>query len=140
MGLREDILPVIDLVRGVIAGVDLSLRPTRVYVRLRQWSGGEKGLGTRTDTDTEITPRPEVIEAGGGKLTVTAITPSDGTIGWTPAQLQPAMAAGRDFFFIVVMPDGNQRRYRLDSINLLGLFNYTLTLSPFDRSEPEYDN
>lgn len=47
-GLREDLLPA------------MGIRPYRVYLVTRTWSGGEVGLGTPSDVATEFRPIPRV--------------------------------------------------------------------------------
>lgn len=56
--LRDDILPVVDEMRQIPD--DLGLRRYSLTMRMRRWSGGKPGLGSPTDTDLEILPRPKV--------------------------------------------------------------------------------
>jgi hypothetical protein len=72
MTLRDDLIPVVDEMRELVD--DLGLRRNTVETRLRTWSGGELGLGTPTDVDTELDPKPKVaepspwlLESSGGK-------------------------------------------------------------------------
>ena len=60
-----------DLVTDVIDGLRGDLHPQfgirayRVYTVLRQWSGGQVGRGTATDTVVELDPQP-LVEAWNG--------------------------------------------------------------------------
>lgn len=135
MALRDDLLPVFEDARQLIQ--DFGLRRVRIIVRLGAWSTGETHLGALTNTDSEILPRPKV-ERRGGELIVSKITPSFATGGWEPADLQPAIAAGQDFYLVAIGDDGNQKPYRLKSVNLTKSFGYTLTLEQIDLVEPEY--
>lgn len=51
--LSEALKASLDKVRA-IPGI-LGLRPYTVYIRVRIWSGERPGLGTKTDTDTDLT-------------------------------------------------------------------------------------
>ena len=62
MTLRDDLVPVIDESRQLVA--ELGLRAYSVVVRTRTWSGGEPGLGTATDEDLVLAPTPKVSEPG----------------------------------------------------------------------------
>lgn len=52
MTLSDNLKSILDRVRSIPARLDL--RPYTVTVRLRSWSGTRPGLGTKTDTDTEL--------------------------------------------------------------------------------------
>jgi hypothetical protein len=98
--LRDQLLPVVDLVRKLPA--QFGLRRYTVTLRTRTWSGSYSGEGTPTDVDVLLTPTPrvevlstkDVASSGGtyreGDFRVTAITPrytAPTTGGYTPAQL-----------------------------------------------------
>lgn len=99
MTLRDDLLPALDSIRGIPD--TLGLRVTTVTVRTRTWSGGRRGLGTTTDADVLLTPKPRVRRVtfreaaqSVGRLSqddviVDYIQPSGGGDGVTSAQLAP---------------------------------------------------
>lgn len=58
MTLRDDLIPVIDDARQLID--DFGLRRFTVVVRKRTWSGGQLGLGTATNVDLTLSPKPKV--------------------------------------------------------------------------------
>ena len=124
--------------RGRQKLVDAGLRPVRIYRRTNAWSAGELHLGTLTETDLEITPRPKVVGNDDRRLRVTNITPSHDGGGWSPADLQPDAATGQETVYIVQQPDGELEAYRLVAVNQLSPFRYTLDLEKIDRVNPEY--
>lgn len=60
MAFRDDIVALVDEVRSEVIDQDLGLRLHTVQTRLREWSGGELGLGTATDTLVTLDPPPKV--------------------------------------------------------------------------------
>lgn len=58
MTLRDDLIPVVDDARQLID--DMGLRRFVVVVRKRTWSGGQLGLGTATNVDLTLAPKPKV--------------------------------------------------------------------------------
>ena len=137
MALRDDLLPVIDNARQLIQ--DLGLRTSRVIIRMGRWSTGETKLGALTNTDTEILPRPKVRDQLDGKVLVTGITPDYTTGGWAPADLQPAIEAGAEYYFIVIGPDGNQTPFLLALADIRRNFGYSLLLAPLEPTQPDFD-
>lgn len=113
MSLRDDLQPVVDDARDLIA--DLGLRARTVSTRVRTWSGSEIGAGTATDVDTAIAPVPKVKEpparlifdAPGryesGDLLVSRITRD-----YTEAQLAGSPTGTAEFFWLV-----DSRLYRV---------------------------
>jgi hypothetical protein len=57
--LVDDLMETIDELRREIP-VELGARQYRAYLVLRQWTGSERGEGSFTDAETEITPPPLV--------------------------------------------------------------------------------
>lgn len=104
MSLRDDLLPLVDEIRGSVPG-DLGLRPHTVTVRVRTWSGARPGLGTKTDVDTlirnagynpkvaEVTTK-DVVASGGfyqsGDFRIGPITPEYTGGGTALATQDPA--------------------------------------------------
>ena len=60
MSIRDDLIPVVDEIRGSVVDEVAGLRLHTVVVRVRTWSGGRPGLGTATDVDVELAPKPRV--------------------------------------------------------------------------------
>lgn len=137
MSVVDDNLPTIDAGRQLLT--DFGLRTTRVFVRVGTWDENEALLGNLTNSDTELLPRPKVVDIGNGNLTVTNITPQYVGGGWEPSDVAPAIAAGRDFYFIVRGPDSNDRPYALGVVNVRSPFRYTLTLQPLTRVRPDLE-
>lgn len=113
MSLRTDLLPVIDELRGLAGPTQFDIRTTAVSVRTRVWSGGKPGLGSATDTDLVLSPRPKVRElnqsevagSGGafeaGDVRVGPITPQYTGGGYTIAQIAPDGAAGTEILYVL---------------------------------------
>ena len=70
MSLRDDLLPLIDSIRGIPG--DLGLRRHVVTIRVRTWSGERVGLGTRLDTETVLS-----VGAGAYNPKVTRVSQKD---------------------------------------------------------------
>lgn len=62
MGIREDLLPVVDGLRSIPGSSDFGLRRFSVTIRRRVWSGAYVGdpSGTATDEDLALSPLPRV--------------------------------------------------------------------------------
>ena len=136
MTIVSDNLPTIEAGRQLL--VDAGLRNHRVYLRAGVWDGGEIHLGTLTDTDVEITPRPKVKEAGPSSLTVTNITPVYPGGGWDPSTILPDVASGSDYYFVVTNPRGDSLPYAVTDINSTSPFRVTLTLTRLEPASPNY--
>lgn len=139
MSLRDDLLPVFDRdARALID--DLGLRTSRVILRTRTWDGGHVRMGSADDEDLELDPRPKVREASPGYLKVGPITPSYPGGGYTPTQLFPdnALEANEERFWVVIGLDGEEREYRVSSIDSRRAFGITFTLQALDRPDPDF--
>jgi hypothetical protein len=112
MTFRDGILGVANAVRGIPQS--LGLRPTTVTLRTRVWSGGRKGEGVPTDTESLITPTPRVrevsmneINASGGQyvkgdLRIGPITPPNVNGGYTMAQLDAqSLVNGTEHYLVL---------------------------------------
>ena len=69
---RGCMIKIADSVRQKVLVDSTQRRLHRVFVRTRTWSGGRLGLGTATDVDLEILPRPKVRLPEPRATTVTA--------------------------------------------------------------------
>lgn len=136
MTLRSSLLPVFTSARQLIQ--DLGLRQHRVFIRTRAWSADEVHLGTVTETDVEILPRPKVKQLGNGRWEISKVTPSYSGGGWTPEQLLPTAGEGEDVTIILRGPDGIDHRFRVAEVNPTGNFGYTLYLDELERSRPDF--
>ncbi len=120
----------------------LDFRTASLTIRTRSWTGGGNGaeirLGTSTDSDLLLVPRPKMKEQDGGNLLVGPITPSYAGGGYTVAQLNPLVAAtaGQEILYVVTGPAGTHT-YALLSIDTTKSLRYMLTLTPLDRSVPQ---
>lgn len=62
-GLLDDLIPVIDELRGDLHS-EFLVRPYRVFAVLRTYAGAKVGVGEYTESETEITPQPRVLQWG----------------------------------------------------------------------------
>lgn len=128
--LRDDLLPVLRDGRQLIQ--DFGLRPYRLIVRTRTWSGGSVRMGTSTDSDLEILPRPKVEETNGDKeLRVSKID-----LGlYTSSQLVPTDSAAVEWYYVVIGPNGSHD-YTCSHIDTSPRFGFSMQLTALDRSRP----
>jgi hypothetical protein len=139
VGLREDLLPVIDEIRLLIGDPDqLGLRQSRVWVRRRAWSAGEQHLGDITDTDIELTPRPKVEADTPVTLKVSRITPAYPGGGYTTEDLLPTQVAGTSRYFLVQTgTDGPRVAYQCIAIDERKNFGISLVLEQIPHEQPD---
>jgi len=60
MGLRDDLITLVDEIREDIIDEECGLRLSTCSTVLRTWSGGKPGKGDASDEETEIEPKPRV--------------------------------------------------------------------------------
>jgi hypothetical protein len=116
--VRDNILPILDNARGIVA--NLGLRRYSVTIRRRTWSGSKPGLGIATNDDLVLTPTPrvrlvsarEIASSGGtyqeGDFRIDRITPrftSPTVGGYTPEQIKPAITDPADDLVVVLAGD-----------------------------------
>lgn len=131
----DDNLPTLNDGRQLL--VDFGLRKYRVFVRVRSFSGGEVRLGVANDVDTEITPRPKVVEkAAGAELLVSGITPDFTVGGYVLADLNPTQLPHTEVFYVVRNSEGTEVLYELADIDSSGVFGIELRLRTLARSKP----
>jgi hypothetical protein len=117
------------------------LRTSILTIRTRTWTGGDNGaevrLGTSTDSDLVLVPRPKLTPIDGGGFLVGPITPQSATGGYTVAQLNPlpTLTAGQEVLYILSGPAGDYY-YTLVEIQHHKAFRYMLKLAPLDRAVP----
>lgn len=134
MSLRDNLLKVIS--NGWAIAQSKGVTQYTITIRTRTWSGGKVQLGTATDSNLAITPNPWVEEQSAGKqLLLSGITPSDGTIGYTPSQLNPSLSAGVESYWVVTGPNGTHN-YQLTNIDTADAFEYKLVLDALTRAAP----
>lgn len=143
---RRGALP--DIYDGRMEIAAAGLRPQRVFIVKRYWSGEMAGIGEATEEATEILPRPKVstipVSAawGGlyapGDLMVSKITPqhedpnSPGTLrGTSQAMIAPTLsAATEEVLYMVTHDDDPDQKayYSLVSTDYTSLFEYKIAL------------
>lgn len=115
------------------------LRTTTVTIRTRTWTGGEDGaevgVGSCTDSDVTLTPRPKVKELGDTEVEIGPITPSHSSGGYTVAQLNPDLSAlpGTEVLWVLVGANGT-RYYQLTDIITTKSFRYMCRLKAINDS------
>lgn len=140
MSFRTDILR--DVVQNLIAlpSATFDIWTSEVKIQSRQYpsspGGADAGLGTPTDTEITITPRPKVEDIGDQRLRVSRIVQQNPAGGYTPAQLRPSDADGFVYQYLVTGPDGVERAYSVDELDTRGPIFYEVTLRPLDRKIP----
>ena len=116
MTLRDDLLPVVDELRGLPGALGFRVYSSVSAIK-KVWTGGRPGVGTATTTTTAITvgghpPKVEEVSsqdiiASGGlyhaeDLRVGPMTPYSG--GVTGAMIEPPLAVGNELIWVVVGP------------------------------------
>lgn len=119
MSFRTRLLPVFEQLRGKIPGA-LDLRPYKVTVRVRTWTGARPGLGTPTDVDTvlenagfnvkvAVVSTKDVVASGGryaaGDFRIGPLTPAH-TGGGTLLDVidPPRTTTAREVYFLIEGP------------------------------------
>jgi hypothetical protein len=111
--LLEDLIPTIDDARQV--ATDLGVRLYRAFVRVSTWSGASPYDGARSDSDTELLPRPKL--GADGPVFDQKTTESGLLVGGTlrlsriSAQiplsvLQPVLAVNQRVYIVILAADG----------------------------------
>ena len=115
-----------------IAGPDcLDVRTNQVFSVVRCWSGNAAGLGAMSETRTEITPRPRVIEKDlGRRLLVGPVSQSV-----ADSVINPAEAANTEVLIELVGP--NAGYYKLHDYSAAGPFAQKLILTRLERRHPQ---
>ena len=113
MSLRTALLPIVDACRAIAGSTGLDIRTTQLTIRTRTWSGGRAGVGTPTDVDLVLPQRYKVVQlsakevaSSGGRyqmedVRVGPITPAQGGVGYTIAQLTPDGDAGVEILYML---------------------------------------
>jgi hypothetical protein len=141
--VRDRVLAKIDKGRQVVDA--LGLRRFSVAIRRRTWSGGALGLGTATNVDVVLSPKPrcrqpsarDVASSGGtfeeGDYIIDRITPAytvGGTGGYTPDQLQIVPASAAEEVLILVTGDDGGHECTLVTQHFDAAFGYELHARP----------
>lgn len=139
MSFRTDLLAGIDAIRAIAGPDGFDIRTNRLTIRKRTWSGGRLSLGTATDVDLVLlghypikyVDAHEVHSSGGvlelGDILVDHITPSDGTIGYTPTHLRPPITSNSQEL-IYILTGAHVGEYGLVEIRTYRPFTYQLAL------------
>ena len=113
----------------------LGVRLHRVFIVVRTWSGAEARLGTYTDVETEITPRPSVTARNGGReLVIKGIIKEHTGGGYAVSQLHPSDNVNAEVFYRVEGPDSGH--YTLVDFQASRPFTYRVVLRALDRRYP----
>lgn len=148
--LVEGFLPTLDAARGLLGA--FGLRPFRVSVLVRTWSGRRAGEGTSTDAYTPLKvgsndPKvrqvdPRDVVASGGDLTTSMfdigpMTPEFEGGGTTYASIDPPVTGSATEVFFVVwgpgLPDAGALCKRVSS-QTDSPFRYTVRVERLGRS------
>lgn len=145
MGFREDILAgVVDPLR-YLPDTTFGLRTFDVKLVRREWQplGGnppEVDVGTYTDKETVLQPRPKVRELGGistnGQFKVDKITPKNTNGGYEPNELVPPPEQGVEFFWRMEGPFANGttvQEFEVVSLDTSKPFTYSVVLQSRER-------
>lgn len=147
MSFRDEILALVDNVRNIFLPSQLDLSPHQLTVRVRTWSGGVKGLGVASDSDTALPQKlkvmplkaEEISSSGGiyeiGDIKVSRITPANvaHTTGLTVAQLKPTITTNnKERIYVLAGPHAGE--YSLVELNNFKNFSWWLILRR--RSQP----
>lgn len=62
MTLRDDLIPIVDVLRDTVVDGVAGLRVHTVSIRMVTWDSGRVGLGTKTCYDHELEPVPKVMD------------------------------------------------------------------------------
>jgi hypothetical protein len=136
LSFRTNLLKSVQRLLALPGPTGFDVYTMKVTIRVRTWDGGEVRVGDSTDVDTEILPRPKVIESGvGATATVGPVVPSNALGGYTPAMLNPTLTAGQELLYVLEGPAGT-RNYTLVDIDTQKAFSYYLTLQSLDRVVP----
>lgn len=141
MSFRDDILAnVVQPLIPLLGPTGFDVHTSIVKIQSRQYpsspGGADARLGTPTDTEITITPRPKVRDIGNQRLRVSLIIPQNANGGYTPAQLKPSDADGFEYQYLVTGPDGIERPYLCEELDTREPFFYSVTLAPLDRKIP----
>ena len=137
MSFVTDLLKAVDDARKI--SEDFGVRTNQLTIRKRTWSGAFLEQGTATDEDLVLPARypiryvtaQEVNSSAGsyeaGDILVDHITPSDGTVGYTPAQLKPVITTN-NVEIIYVLTGAHAGEYSLVDCRTYRPFTYQLVL------------
>lgn len=130
MGLRDDLITLVDGVRQDVVEDLAGLRLHTVVLRTRQWSGLEKGLGDHSDTLVTLAPRPRVrpapplVSGEAGRREQGEIVVEKISATYTEADLLPrGLSSTQDFCWLV-----NDAEYDVVGKPSQGYLGWTVTL------------
>lgn len=118
--LIDDLVEVIDELRGDLHP-QFGVRPFRVFVVTRSWTGLMLGEGSYSDSSIEITPQPRVLQWDGYKWALLAqgfhedgvIRLVEVSLSYLYADLAPAnLRPNQQFFYVLVDAYGQQSERR----------------------------
>ena len=138
MTFREGLLKRVAKIRQIPGPTHLDSYRYRTILRTRAWSGNEVDLGTSTDTDVTINPRPRLKEISDTEYLLGPITPAFPGGGFTPEQLSGYSTAGggTEVLYSVTGPDGTERLFVPISVDTSKAYSYFVRLRSLDRKTP----
>lgn len=132
---RADWLKLTATIRAIPSSPAFDILTSRVYVRVRTWTGTTEGAearaGDATTTDVEILPRPRVRHGSVGKIKIGPIQPACSVGGVLLSDLVVAkVTKGREaVIFKVIDPLGNAQQYVADDLDGSMALHYTISAS-----------
>ena len=132
---RADWLALTATIRAIPSSHAFDILTSRVFVRVRTWTGTTEGAEARagdvTTSDVEILPRPRVRHGSVGKIKIGPIQPLCSVGGVLLSDLvsvddtdgvEPAI-------FLVIDPLGNEQTYVADDVDGSMALHYTISAS-----------
>ena len=138
MSFRTDALSIVDAARAIAGPNGLDVRTSKLAIVTRTWSGGRLGMGTSSDARLELAQIYKIkdvsskeVAGSGGRyqqedIRVGPITPAYSGGGYTPAQLAPTGANGKEILYELTGP--NSGLYSLVECCTDSAFHYSLVL------------
>jgi hypothetical protein len=90
MSVRDDLLPVVNDIRTLVAGSDLGFRRYQVWLVPEHWDA-DVFDGTLPANAVELSPSPKYEPTGAGVVVLSKVTPSFGTGGFSEEDLSPSI-------------------------------------------------
>jgi hypothetical protein len=124
MSIRDDLLPVLQDVRTLVADDDLGFRRYRVWLVREHWDA-DVFDGTLPVGAEEISPSPMYEPNGAGVIVLSKITPSFGTGGLSVADLSPSIDGTLRLYFLCQRrADPTEQPGPIEPYRLTGFVNH----------------
>ena len=132
---RDAFLKLAAKVRKIPSSAAFDILTSRVFVRVRTWTGTTEGAEVRagdvTTTDTEILPRPRVRHVSPGMIRIGPIQSLCSVGGVLLSDLVSVtdVAGVERPLILIVDPLGNSQHYVVDDIDASMALHYTINAS-----------